>query len=248
MGLDRSPHYNHSGFTDLVITGLCGLRPPRRRHPGDVRPLVDGTVPSFLLENVPYHGHAVTIQWDADGKRYGRGTGLASCGWTARGGSARRPLGRRDVPPGSAGRRARDDAARHGGQRRPGTDFPAVSASSDPDANAWQAVDGRAYFFPELVRGWTPRETGESWLAVDYGLPTAVSKVVLSPYEDGTTKSPEGFSIQAWTGATWREVAKGGPLTGNTGTAITLGPVRTMRLRVVFRHAKPMRLVELETY
>ena len=245
VGLDRSPHYNHSGFADLVITGLCGLR-PRADDTLEVRPLVDGTVPFLLLENVPYHGHAVTIAWDRDGRRYGRGAGLSV--WVD--GARRigpRPLGPATCPLGPPrvvrGRAPLDTAvnvARHGD--------PAVSASSDPDGNAWRAVDGRISFFPELVRGWTPKETGESWLAVDYGTPTRVGRVVLSPYADGATRAPDGFSVQAWTGATWREVARGGRLPGNTGTGIAFVPVVTTRLRVVFRHVAPMRLVELETY
>jgi hypothetical protein len=43
-----------------------------------VNPLVpDGEWPWFCLDGVPYHGHTVTVQWDADGRRYARGRGLA---------------------------------------------------------------------------------------------------------------------------------------------------------------------------
>ena len=61
---------------DLVISGLVGLRP----RPDDfvvVQPLVpeDGW-DWFKLENVKYHGHILTIQWDRDGKKYGKGKGL----------------------------------------------------------------------------------------------------------------------------------------------------------------------------
>ena len=30
----------------------------------------------FCLDHVPYHGRVVTVIWDRDGKRYGRGAGL----------------------------------------------------------------------------------------------------------------------------------------------------------------------------
>jgi hypothetical protein len=67
--------YNHSTFNDLVISGLIGLRP----HITDtlqVKPLVPASWPYFALENVPYHGHTVTVLWDRDGSRYHQGSGL----------------------------------------------------------------------------------------------------------------------------------------------------------------------------
>ncbi len=76
VGLDRSHHYNHSGFADLIITGLCGLR-PRADDILEVNPLIPGSQKYFCLENVPYHGHAVTILWDSDGDHYKKGKGLS---------------------------------------------------------------------------------------------------------------------------------------------------------------------------
>lgn len=72
----RGDHYNHSAFCDLVITGLCGLR-PRADATVELRPLLPARVWEwFCLENVPYHGRLLTIVWDRDGERFGRGRGL----------------------------------------------------------------------------------------------------------------------------------------------------------------------------
>ncbi|HPT25761.1 MAG TPA: trehalase family glycosidase [Bryobacteraceae bacterium] len=72
----RGDHYNHSAFCDLVITGLCGLRP----RPGpivEVNPLLpQGAWDWFCLDGVPYHGRSLAILWDRDGSRFGRGSGL----------------------------------------------------------------------------------------------------------------------------------------------------------------------------
>ena len=72
----RSRYYNHSTFADLLITGVIGLR-PRADDTVEVFPLLpDGTWDWFCLDGVKYHGHTLTIIWDKDGQRYGRGKGL----------------------------------------------------------------------------------------------------------------------------------------------------------------------------
>jgi hypothetical protein len=73
---DRSRYYNHSTFCDLVIGGLVGLVPRQ-----DNTLLVDPLIPAdmwdwFGLDNVRYHGRAITILWDRDGRKYRKGKGL----------------------------------------------------------------------------------------------------------------------------------------------------------------------------
>jgi hypothetical protein len=75
-GEERGKDYNHSTYCDLVITGLAGLR-PRADDTVEVNPLVpDGRWIWFCLDNVRYHGRTLTIVWDKDGTRYGKGKGL----------------------------------------------------------------------------------------------------------------------------------------------------------------------------
>jgi hypothetical protein len=72
----RSRYYNHSTFADLLITGVVGLR-PRADDVVEIFPLSpEGTWTWFCLDGVKYHGHMLTIFWDKDGSRYGRGQGL----------------------------------------------------------------------------------------------------------------------------------------------------------------------------
>ncbi|UAY56204.1 MGH1-like glycoside hydrolase domain-containing protein [Arachidicoccus terrestris] len=72
----RSRYYNHSGFADLIISDLVGIKPAL----GDklaIRPLIpEGQWAWFCLDNVRYHGHAITVLWDKDGRHYGHGKGL----------------------------------------------------------------------------------------------------------------------------------------------------------------------------
>ncbi|HPU57166.1 MAG TPA: glycoside hydrolase, partial [Verrucomicrobiota bacterium] len=72
----RSRYYNHSTFGDLLITGVVGLR-PRADDQVEVDPLLPSPVWDwFCLDHVTYHGRTLTILWDRDGTRYGRGAGL----------------------------------------------------------------------------------------------------------------------------------------------------------------------------
>ncbi len=73
---NRSAHYNHSTYADLLITGVIGLR-PRADDLVEIHPLLPPeTWDWFCLDGVKYHGHMLTVIWDKDGTRYGRGAGL----------------------------------------------------------------------------------------------------------------------------------------------------------------------------
>ncbi|OGV60956.1 MAG: hypothetical protein A2283_09905 [Lentisphaerae bacterium RIFOXYA12_FULL_48_11] len=75
-GEERGKDYNHSTYCDLIINGLIGLR-PRADETVEVNPLVpDGTWDYFCLDRIPYHGHILTILYDRNGERYGKGKGL----------------------------------------------------------------------------------------------------------------------------------------------------------------------------
>jgi hypothetical protein len=74
-GEERGKDYNHSTYCDLVISGLIGLR-PRADATVEVNPLVPQGWAWFCLDQIPYHGHLLTILWDQNGQRYHQGKGL----------------------------------------------------------------------------------------------------------------------------------------------------------------------------
>jgi len=72
----RSEFYNHSGFADLIINNLIGLK-PRLDNVIEIFPLIPkGQWDWFCLDQVLYHGKMLTILWDKNGKKYGRGKGF----------------------------------------------------------------------------------------------------------------------------------------------------------------------------
>jgi Mannosylglycerate hydrolase MGH1-like glycoside hydrolase domain/Glycosyl hydrolase family 65, C-terminal domain len=73
---NRGRYYNHSGFADLIISGLIGVRPESGNY-FTVHPFIPaGLWDYFALDGLPYHGHVLTIMYDRDGTRYHRGAGL----------------------------------------------------------------------------------------------------------------------------------------------------------------------------
>ncbi len=73
---NRGRYYNHSGFADLIITGLLGIR-PAAGNTLTVHPLMPaGKWNYFALDGIPYHGHLLTVFYDSTGMKYKRGAGL----------------------------------------------------------------------------------------------------------------------------------------------------------------------------
>ena len=75
-GVGRGTDYNHSGYCDLVLSGLAGIR-PRDDGTLEVNPMFDGNDVEYMCaDGILYHGHSVAVLWDKTGTRYGKGKGL----------------------------------------------------------------------------------------------------------------------------------------------------------------------------
>lgn len=74
-GFNFSEHYNHSSYIDLVLTGLLGIK-PQANDTLVLKPLVSPSWDYFAVQDLPYHGHKLTLVFDRYGTRYGQGSGL----------------------------------------------------------------------------------------------------------------------------------------------------------------------------
>src|SRR5439155_1507885 len=72
---NHSEHYFHSGFCDLIITGLVGLK-ARADETIEIDPLAPEGWDYFAVDDLSYRGRRVSIIWDKSGERYGKGKGL----------------------------------------------------------------------------------------------------------------------------------------------------------------------------
>lgn len=72
----RSRYYNHSGFADLVINDLVGIK-PASGNTFIIAPLIPkGAWDWFCLDNVSYHDRNLTVLWDKTGHHYEKGKGF----------------------------------------------------------------------------------------------------------------------------------------------------------------------------
>lgn len=209
-GQNHSEDYNHSTYTDLVLSGLLGLR-PQSGDTLEVKPLTPAGWDHFAAENVPYHGHNVSVLWDRDGKHYGQGAGmrlyvdgkLVQRSATLR--DTTIDVGRTVVP-------QRDDLVNDAANPlRTGYPRP-ITSYTWPNDNAWNALDGKVFYseVPENTR-WTNYGSPNpgDFYGVDFGAPTPVGDIRWSGYDDGGGVRPAAaYSLQYWTGAAWQDVPR----------------------------------------
>lgn len=239
-GYNHSEDYNHSTFDDLVLSGLLGLRP----QDGDtiaIKPLVPSGWDHFAAENVPYHGHNVTLLWDRDGTQYGQGAGMRVYidGELTRVSPTLRPM---TVDVGSTISTPHaglvNDAAN---PLRQGYPKP-ITSYTWRDDNAWSGIDGKTWYneVPEDTR-WTNYSSPNTndYYGVDFGVPTSVSDIRWYGYDDGGGVRPAAaYRVQYWDGSGWQDVpdqtrTPRNPA-GNGLNRITFAPITTTQLRLLF--------------
>ncbi|MGW5714908.1 MGH1-like glycoside hydrolase domain-containing protein [Amycolatopsis sp. NPDC003865] len=239
-GTNHSEDYNHSTYTDLVLSGLLGLRP----QPGttlDVRPLTPSTWDHFAVENAPYHGHDVTVLWDRDGRHYGQGAGMRLY---VDGRLVQRSATLRNttIDVGATVLPRSDDLVNDAANPlRTGYPRPITSYTWTYD-NAWNALDGKVWYdeVPENTR-WTNYSSpnASDFYGVDFGAPTTVSDIRWHGYDDGGGVRPAAaYRLEYWTGSAWQEVpgqvrAPAAPV-GNGVNRITFPALTTSKVRLVF--------------
>ncbi|CAN8097104.1 unnamed protein product [Discula destructiva] len=270
--LARSPHYFHSGFIDLVLGGLVGIR-PRSDDVLEVNPLVDSSVAWFRVDNVLYHGKTVSVQWDADGSHFGTTGLLVEVDGVEV--NASRTLTRLSSNIGVATPPAIQRPLAKSVQLQVTSMYP-VGKSSVAGANAEQihdAIDGRVWFWTDVVNGYDSAVgdgTTSQWFSVDFGALTNVSRAEVAFYDgdepgtytyaDGTYAAVKGtfavplhYEVQyqnsngSWTAVTTR--VKDKPLAnGITNVAWAALTTRVVRLSFTPPAAKQVRLVEFKVF
>ncbi|WP_224360321.1 MGH1-like glycoside hydrolase domain-containing protein [Hyalangium versicolor] len=241
-GFNHSEHYNHSTYNDLVISGLVGVR-PRADDVFEVNPLVPSTWAYFALENIPYHGHLMTVLYDRDGTRYGQGKGLRvyQDGVLLATAATLQRLTATMAAPVAAAKPARLEnfAANPSASGYP----EALTSYTYSNDDKWDALDGRIYFDDIPNSRWTNYQSpnASDWLGVDFGYVRSVEEVRLYLYNDGGgVQTPASYDLQSWNGTAWVSIPnqQKTPATpaGDALNRISFPAVNTRKLRAVFQN------------
>jgi hypothetical protein len=247
-----SNHYLHSSYNNLVISGLCGVRPAA----GDtleINPLIDKSINYFYLDDLRYHGHSVSIVYDADGTRYNMGAGLMVYVDDKKV-NLINSMGINYVVIGSPVKTKTEKTARNLALNIAKKDFPRPDASVNtiPDS-IFQAIDGRIWYFPEISNRWTTEGSNSNtdWYAIDFGAMVDVSNVKLYFYEDGKKFGvPDEVTIEyqvndEWVPLVQKDVNRN--MIGNTLNTIEFEKTGMRKIRINFRHeGKDVALTEVE--
>ena len=236
--------YNHSTYADLVISGLIGIR-PQLVNTLRIQPRVPGSWNYFALENVPYHGHNITVLWDRTGDHFHQGPGLhvyvdgrlAAISPTVR--EMNVPL----AGPGAGSTQAADFddlAANVYGQGSP----QAFASTSGSGTSPAYATDGQViYDESQQASEWTDcgAPGPDSDLGVDFGAVIPVSEVRLYTWSNtdqgGTVAAPASYQVQyltadgTWAAVPGHQYPPGAP-PSNALSTITFPVVTTSEIRV----------------
>ncbi|KAH3965325.1 hypothetical protein HBI56_045480 [Parastagonospora nodorum] len=254
VGLKRSPHYFHSGFIDLVLSGFVGIR-PSIDNVLEVNPLIDNsTVTYFRAERIIYHGHEIAIQYDVDGSHYNaKGLQIEVDGEIVASSPA---LTKLSVPLTRLSPKAVERRIAKSIQLNSTTAYPraSVSISGFNSTKLYPAIDGRIWFFPEtdVANGWsTPVSNGtEMWLEVDFGNSTSTSGADIAFFanEEQGFDVPESYKVQI--GGEDVNGGKYGDSVANGITEVDWDEKVSEKVRLVFAPKlwKKVRVVEFKVY
>jgi hypothetical protein len=243
-GFNHSEDYNHSTFNDLVLSGLMGIRAQDGANLR-LQPLVPASWDHYAVENVPYHGHNVTVLWDRDGTHYGHGAGMRVYvdGTLVRSSPTVTAM---TVPVGPSATGARPAAAVNlandaANPLQQGFPKPIASYTWRFD-NPWNGIDGKLWFneVPENTR-WTNYSSpnAQDYYGVDFGVPTSVSDIRWYGYDDGGGVRPAAaYELQYLAPDGWRNVPNqtrdSAQPVGNGLNRITFPAVSTSQVRLLF--------------
>ncbi len=250
-GYNHSEHYFHSGYCDLVITGLVGLI-PRDDDTLEINPLGPVDWDYFALDDVPYRGHRVSVIWDKTGDRYKLGAGLRVLvdGHEAGQSDKLERLAIKHGAPLSAVTVDRDERVKsvNFAVNNDGTYYPRLTASySSPKTSISKLNDGNYWYLQHPPNRWTcegsPNDRDS--LLLEFGTLRRIDTVKLLVLDDegqagSTILAPQRIDLEAWVNDTWQpigmDVASLREPVGHRPAVMRLSSIETTKLRATLHH------------
>jgi hypothetical protein len=257
----HSEHYFHSGYVNLLVTGVVGLR-PRADDSLEVNPLAPSEWAYFALDDLWYHGRRLTVIWDRDGTRYARGRGLtilADGQVIASAAGLQRVvtyLGkpRRMAPP----PRTINVAVNNGRGAYPWVDV-SFAAPEDPPT---YLIDGNYWYHTAPPNRWTTvgSPNAQDTVTLDFGIARHVQQVALYLLDDGSVdtgspvRTPARYDVQVWRAGKWVTIPaqRRSPSEpeGRRANIVSFATISTSRVRVILtpQRGAALGLSELEAW
>jgi len=260
---NRSEHYFHSGFNDLIITGLVGIQPSADDEL-TVKPLAPPSWDYFALDQLHYHGHLLSLVWDRTGEHYKKGKGLQlfvngkRLAHSEKLGTLTAQLPSVKMIPIAA------SPAMNYAVNNDGDYYPRYQASFVHPRSALAKIsDGQYRYDIRPTNRWTTIDSPNlvDWVEVDFGTERPVDTVKLYLLDDdeetegGLVKAPSKIVLEAWDGSAWKAIPEQKSSStekpvGKRPYTVTFPVLKTSRLRATFTHAASSRsgLTEFEAW
>lgn len=268
-GYNHSEHYFHSGYCDLIITGLVGLV-PRDDDAIEVRPLVPESWDYFALDALPYRGYKLSIIWDKDGNRYsyGKGFHVLFDGKVVAKSQQVEPLLipgvvpiKRDKSPLEASRQLPNLTATNYVVNNDGTYYPRVVVSyTSAQSSVAKLNDGNFWYLQHPPNRWTCEDSpnAKDWIDVDFGVPRTIDTIKLYFLDDSDVpnsliRAPQEIRLEQFVDGKWTPLkhrARDEKIEGHRPHTLLLEETEVSRFRVLLTHRPDFKsgLTEIEAW
>lgn len=234
----HSEHYYHSSYVDLVISDLIGLK-AQANDTMLVNPLVPKEWDYFILEDVNYHGHSITIVWDRTGNKYNQGKGfqLISDGVTIASASTIKEL--KVYLPYKKPMEQKAELVNYAVNNSKEY-YPQAIASFPGISHPISKInDGQFWYLTPTTNQWSNvySEEKQDWAGIDFGTEREIQKIIIYFVEDDDKiKAPKLYSLEYWDGKKWKEIPKQirqyGTPQARKGNSIAFNNLSTSKIRV----------------
>lgn len=257
---NRSEHYFHSSFPDLVITGLAGIQ-PSADDTLVVNPLIPDTWDFFAIDSVPYRGHLVSVVWDRTGTKYKKGKGLqvivngkqAATSPTIAKLSVKLPAAKL-IP-------YDENPEMNYAVNNDGDYYPRFKTSYVAPNTSLAAIYDGQYVYDQRPSNnrWTAVDSpnSEDWVEVDFGTKRPISRLELYLLDDGAegkVRAPAKVAVEYWDGSKWSAIpgakANQSEPQGRRPYIVSFPELQAEKLRATFTHASSGKagLTELQAW
>ncbi len=250
---NHSEHYFHSGFIDLVITGLVGVQTSSSNR-WKIAPLVPTDWDYFALDNLVYQHHAISIVWDRDGTKYGKGNGLqVFIDGTLAASSPKIEKIEVDLPPVTMDASSKVRRANFAVNNQL-TEFPRVIASSTASESRVEKLnDGNYWYHIHPPNRWTAEnQAAPITVDLEFGCDVKIDEVRLYWLDDeghSSVRTPQSVRLLLGGAEGWKEVTTSIPVARKANRhGFPIQQVSKIRLEIMSQPHSAVGLTEIECW